>query len=57
MDKFASNLMNIINFLCELNPLCCQILFGEAQSFKNWLNDNGIKHQVSKYYYLILIKK
>ena len=47
MDKFTPNLINIIDFLCELDPLWCQILFGEALSFKNWLNDKGIEHQVS----------
>ena len=34
MEKFASKLIEIIDFLCELNSLRCQILFGEAKSIK-----------------------
>lgn len=47
MEKFASKLIEIIDFLCELNSLRCQILFGEAKSFKNWLNDKGIEYHVN----------
>jgi hypothetical protein len=36
----------VVNVLCNLTQLQCEILFGEANRLKEWLNENGIEDKV-----------
>jgi hypothetical protein len=37
----------VVNVLCNLTQLQCEILFGEANRLKEWLNENEIKDKVT----------
>ena len=46
MSSTTNNMDEVVNILCELNILHCQVLFGEAERFKEWLREKGIEDKV-----------
>jgi hypothetical protein len=39
---------SVIETLNSLSKVECLVLFGEADRFKEWLQEQGVKHNVSK---------
>ena len=51
----STSMEKVVKILYELNVTHCEILFGEATRFSEWLKEKGVKDEVNSKEYLICI--